>query len=636
VADHNHNWVLKGDFDDLVAAMQSLQTKMGDMEARAAKAEAALDKLTKQKKAGADAAKKHGEALAGAEKILKTFGGSVASTTDTLFDLTEGMGKMGAGASVVGASVGAAVIAVGAFAYASKAMADASAAATERLVKQGLAAELPEGAEESVKDYRAAQAELAAALDLLTSAAGGPFVDALTEGMFALAGVTGVAVGAYDGIMDVWRAATGAAWAFSHLAPQVWIAEAAVFAVGKATELAAGKGRDMAELHKEAAEAAKGLAASELELKQALSEVEAEEDRRRKSGEEGEKLLAKRKEEAARKAAEWARKQAALEQEILRATEADAKSYEDKKVAMRVANHDSVEAFGEERKKLEEDINAAILADTASYYEKQANMRAANAENEKALEEDFRQRQQQMLQAGIDVTMQMAQAWTDMFVGLMEMEVQAIADELSALENRREVLRDLADQQREEHGEANARTKERLKNINEEVAAQQEALAEAFKVQQAAAIAAAVMQASVAFMGLMASMSFLTVGAPIAAAAIVGPALALQLAQIKNQKPPTFHDGGLAPDEIAANGSILRNGEASVVFNQRAVEMGAVERALDENRRPTNSASNRELVLTDAGRVIGRAVLREIERPDSALSGAFGSTSGQVEVGGRL
>jgi hypothetical protein len=83
VAEHQHTWVLKGDFDDLVAAMASAQTRMSELEARATKAEAALDKLTKQKKAGADAAKKHGEALAGAEKVLKTFGGSVASTTDT-------------------------------------------------------------------------------------------------------------------------------------------------------------------------------------------------------------------------------------------------------------------------------------------------------------------------------------------------------------------------------------------------------------------------------------------------------------------------------------------------------------------------------------------------------------------------
>jgi hypothetical protein len=92
----------------------------------------------------------------------------------------------------------------------------------------------------------------------------------------------------------------------------------------------------------------------------------------------------------------------------------------------------------------------------------------------------------------------------------------------------------------------------------------QRAVKRAFFASQTAAVASIAIDAARSYLSLLPQLSYLTFGAPAAAAGIVAPVAALQTAQVLAQKPPSFHDG---TDEVNAT---LRTGEA--VLNQRAAE----------------------------------------------------------------
>jgi hypothetical protein len=120
------------------------------------------------------------------------------------------------------------------------------------------------------------------------------------------------------------------------------------------------------------------------------------------------------------------------------------------------------------------------------------------------------------------------------------------------------------------------------------------------------------------------------------ASSFIGAMLATQIGIIQSQKPPA-HDGGtLGADELNIGNRRVRQGEAAVVFNQRAVQSGALDQAQRINRDQGSSGGSQEvrLVLADAGRVVGELVARETRRPGSRLAAAFGGT-GVVDPYGR-
>lgn len=661
---HEHVWVARAEFDQLERSLGELTEKFGAMEKRANDAEQRLKKFEDASKRGAKGAKDHGEALAGTEKVLKSFGGTVGSTTDTVFDLFEGLGKMGTTATVVGGTIGVATLAIGGMAAATYELASLTAEATERLEKQGLAAEMPDGAVESVRDYRAAAKELHTAVDLLTATFGGPFVDAATEAMFAIAGITETVTWAADGLTTLWTASTNVAWALSHLGPQGWIADAAVLAVGEASELAADHGRDMAKAHRDAADAARELAASELDIQMALSEVEAEEARRRKSAEEGERRLKKAAEDRARdakRAAEEAAAAAEKESAAIRKFYLEQVDAELEWQATMQAGIDELargidteltqaidagarewqRSVDEGIEEIARGIDTVLVPAIAEAQAELAQLNAAALDDlivtlDGAIDDAKKLRTEAVKQyAGAAVDM--ASSFADMFEQLHQIETDRLADELAGLEEKKSKLKEIAEQELAEDGRVSARTQAKLAAVREETAARREALNAAFEAQQNAARASAFLDAAAASLSLLGSMAYLGPFAPAAVAAIVGPMLATQLAIIDNQEPPVRHDGGgLAPDEIGTGSAILRDGEAQVVLNQRAVQAGGVEQVNQMNRNPGGMAESRQLVLVDAGRVIGRAFLQEMARPESALAAAFGATTGQVSRGQRF
>lgn len=122
-------------------------------------------------------------------------------------------------------------------------------------------------------------------------------------------------------------------------------------------------------------------------------------------------------------------------------------------------------------------------------------------------------------------------------------------------------------------GAERAASVERLKATREEANAQREALARGFRLAQAAAVAAAIVDAARSAIALMPAFAALGPYAPVAAAGVAGTALAIQLATIRAQQP-RFHSG-LDPSETPA---ILTRGEG--VANARAMAQPGFSEAL--------------------------------------------------------
>jgi hypothetical protein len=164
--------------------------------------------------------------------------------------------------------------------------------------------------------------------------------------------------------------------------------------------------------------------------------------------------------------------------------------------------------------------------------------------------------------------------------------------------------------------------------IRDQIAAEDDKQAEFDRQRRKAAIAAKAVAITSALIqgGLATINAFATVPWPAApfVAAGVGVQTAATIGVMAGQQ---FHDGGeigrgQGPDEFdAGGGNTGRAGERAVVFNQRAVESGAVQRAAAENRGAAGaSAGNRAGVVVMDGRTIGEVLIRERNKANSPLA----------------
>ncbi len=110
----------------------------------------------------------------------------------------------------------------------------------------------------------------------------------------------------------------------------------------------------------------------------------------------------------------------------------------------------------------------------------------------------------------------------------------------------------------------------------------------------------------------------LTFGAPLAAAGIVGPAVAAQLAAIAAQKPPQFPTGGMvSPDHVLVG---VQPDEG--IISRRGVAALGGPQAVDQiNQGITPGATLTANIVLDQ-RVIGRAVAAML--PSAGASRAVG------------
>jgi chromosome segregation ATPase len=239
------------------------------------------------------------------------------------------------------------------------------------------------------------------------------------------------------------------------------------------------------------------------------------------------------------------------------------------------------------------------------------------AEKAKEEEEKLEERKEAQEEAAFAI----AEAWTAAIGGIADLMLEHHEGELEHLEMRRKrtrsALKDAEDADKD-------RLENRLENIKEEEQAQKEAARNAFAVSQAAAIANVVASGAAAFAAMLLTFAPLGFGAPLAAGAVVVPSVALQIASISKNKPPAHSGAALGADEFFVGDQLVRQGERAVVYNQRAVERGAVDRGMAENR-DQGATAPQVVVMADAGRIVGAAWLSEAGRAGSPLARAVGS-----------
>jgi hypothetical protein len=191
---------------------------------------------------------------------------------------------------------------------------------------------------------------------------------------------------------------------------------------------------------------------------------------------------------------------------------------------------------------------------------------------------------------------------------------------------------DLRDKQietvRSLRGEERAAAVEKLKDLTKEANERRRQIAAAFKAQQAAQVALALIDGARAAISLIPAFAFLGPGAPVAAAAVAGVATAAQVAAILAQKPK-FHTG-LDPSEMPA---ILTRGEG--VANQRAMATpGFREQLRAANAGTAPAASMGPVVIALNDRVLAQLDARASKLTGRARGGTIRLSAGTATAYG--
>lgn len=292
----------------------------------------------------------------------------------------------------------------------------------------------------------------------------------------------------------------------------------------------------------------------------------------------------------------------AVEDGATRETEANAKAREAQKAAD--------EAYAEFRYGLWHDTLTDELSDLQAFTD------AAIDLNQKELD-DWTKAQETKREKNRETANSIGENWLSLGETLAGIWQQNATDHADRLDEQRA---DLRSQLKDAEGDERDLLKTRIRNNKELADEERKHARQAFAVSQAAAVGSVLLSGAMAFAALTANLAYLTWGAPIAAAAIAGPVTVGQLAVVANAKGPA-HDGvSFGADEFFVGDQMVRQNEKGVIFNQRAVEDGAVDRAMADNRGEPRGADGQALVLADAGRVFATAALRDARRPGSPFA----------------
>ena len=201
----------------------------------------------------------------------------------------------------------------------------------------------------------------------------------------------------------------------------------------------------------------------------------------------------------------------------------------------------------------------------------------------------------------LDRFSELADAERERFEARVERQTEARREEVAAQLESGEISQAVADARLT----ALDLNEERRKKYHDALTKdQRQAAQRAFAVSQAAAVAEVLASGATAYMGLLASMSYLGFGAPAAAAAITAPAVAAQLAVIASNKPPQFADGGMVtPDHRMIS---AQPGEA--VISRRGVAALGGPTGIESLNRGMSAGQNMTANIVLDRRIIGQAV----------------------------
>ncbi len=641
--EHEHVWVLREDFERLSTGLDELSAKFAKMEARAVAAEGKLAKLKDEEKRAADEAKKLKGSMDGAAQAAQAFGGRVGGAASMLKGLTEGVTKASAVIGPLGGLAAGGALSVAALGFAAYkgagqilAVADAAVAAKGRLDELGLAEIIDSDAAyrvdavgEDLKAMRIAVDNLAVSVvgslspiedfvELLTGLAviGGDVAEMAGDLQVELPGIA-------DALLTV---SSGGGWlAMRALADGISLASAEGEAFQDRVEdlqgaIETGTTRPVRKVE-ELGDALRRAKEQATAAKQATKDWLGSMDKLVDVANDAESDLVDPVRTANLAFAE--RSQIIAQNAVDEGLAAEAMRASEQRLARDLIAAwepvpDEVEASTQDMV----DALADFADDAIEHFEDMAEQAAENAE---LIRESFLDAWGSVGSIVSTVAEQVNQS--------LEQQLTVEEGVLAALEEKRqkyvETLQAVDGVSESERAEAAAALKNtnaaiagertKISNIEERQRKAEQAAVAGFYLEQSASLAGVIMNAGEAYLGLLAAMAYLGPGAPVAAAGIVGVAVAAETAAILTADPPSFHDGGvLAPDEVALGGAILRRSERAVVLNERAVQDGGVEAAMALNRGQGGQGAT--VRLEDAGRVVVDMWLDEAARPSSRLS----------------
>lgn len=180
----------------------------------------------------------------------------------------------------------------------------------------------------------------------------------------------------------------------------------------------------------------------------------------------------------------------------------------------------------------------------------------------------------------------------DAWAGFNAMKLDALEAEADGIKQQIKNRADLTDAERKQ-----------LKRLLSEKRA---AALKTFRQTQQLERAAALMEAASAYMALLRSFAYLSAGAPFAAAAVVGPSLALQLAQIDAQKPPSFPTGGMVGDRIDGDHFAIGAQRDEAILTPRGVSTVGGPAGVDAMNAGMVRAT--QITIELDGRILGAAM----------------------------
>ena len=645
--EHDHVWVLRSEHEKLAKGLDELARGMSDFERKTAKAEAELARFKTEQGKATDESKKLKSGLDGVGQAGAVFGGRIGGATAMLKGGVESMGKMSAAAGPLAAGLAGGTVAVAALGLAAfkggemvLSFARGAVEASKGIDDLMSAAER-EAVGDVARDLDALDAATALATVQLLEAV--PAVDSFVETLTGLLVVGGDVVDWFEelsdrtqflrddlgGVFDVLATiATGGGWlAIEGLTERLDEAAARgsefrgeMEGIRSAAEdIGARPVRHVEEL----GDKMRAASAAAKEAKDSTNAWVTSMDALQSVADSAESDLVTPVMAANIAYSERAQIIAANAVDEEMATEAMASSND------RLAR-DLVNAWEPVPAGLEDSVGAMSNAvedageDMIATLEEVAAKAAENAELIKNTTVDawgsVGSLIQTVAQETIDALDQQLLV-EEGVVGVLEDKRRAYLDTIDASSGASDAEREAARVGLAGIDEQIGAEKRRVAGIEERRRKAEQAAVAGFYVEQSAALAGIVMTGAELYAAMTLAFAYLGPFAPAAAAGVTLPLVAAQTAAVLTADPPTaHHDGGvIAPDELAVGGSLLRRSERMVVFNERAVQDGAADRAAEMNR-PGGGGSGERVVLQDAGRTIAELWVAEADRPSSRLS----------------
>ena len=582
---------LDADASKLVASFEKGLRTMIKAAGASDKLEKAEDKLQKTTDKVGESAKKaelNLADLAGGIGVLSPALGGVVQMADEMKQgigaATAVLGPWGMAAAAVATSMLAGAAAVAGVTAAAFGMTSQAVEAAGRLDEMGLSAMIPDDARTSLVEYTAAQRELWIAVDEIVVLLGAELAPTLTDIVTATRGLIAITKEWGGTIYDVGD--TLGAFLDQH--------SSTFLVLSMGWDAAKEKVNQYAQSVEDTPNLGKLLLGDE-DVPGTLKEIV-----------EAEKL----REKAAKDAASAAKARASAELAALR--EIDAANRES--AAASTAETAQLNAQRERWMGEKQAQDRAMLAEEESARKDRMSAAAAEASKLVAAEK----KKQAQMKAGLEqFTVGTLTALTDIAAASAENRMAEADADLERSQSREQALQDRLRGGKEMTEAERDRIEQELKDerqLQKNIAAERK---KAANEQKRVAIIQALIGASQAIIQCFAQLGPIF---GLAASIPVGIATGAEIATISKQQ---FHDGGSlghGVDEFPmGNGRTGRGGEEAFVFNQRARENGAVERALQENKGSPamGGGGGGTFVLGDAGRVIGEALVRETRRPGS-------------------